>query len=152
MNVAYSRLGLNRLAAGLFLCATAQLAYAADCTPKVQDGWIRMPPGAMPMMAGFARIENPCAVPVTIVAASSPSFADVSLHETRLVDGMSRMRALPEVRIAPGASATFKPGGMHLMLMQPGSPLSVGSKVAIQFALKGGGKALGEFTVRKAGE
>ena len=58
-------------------------------------------------------------MPVTIVGASSPAFGEVSLHETRIVDGVSRMRALPELRIAPGDSAVLKPGGMHLMLMQP---------------------------------
>ena len=73
-------------------------------------------------------------------------------HVTRVVDGVSRMRALPELRIAPGESAVLKPGGLHLMLMQPGAALQPGSRVAIAFSLKDGGKALGEFVVKKAGE
>ncbi len=127
-------------------------AHAAACLPSVRDGWVRMPPAAMPMMAGFGTIENRCTAPVTIVGVSSPAFADVSLHETRIVDGVSRMRALPELRIGPGGSATLKPGGMHLMLMQPRAPLKPGSKVVVEFSLKGGGKLLGEFVVRKPGE
>lgn len=104
------------------------------------------------MLAGFGRIENGCPAPITIVGVSSPAFADISLHETRIVDGVSRMRALPELRIAPGGAAMLKPGGMHLMLMQPRAPLKPGSKVAVEFTLKDGGKLLGEFVVRKAGE
>jgi copper(I)-binding protein len=147
MNASRLRLGLLvLLVAGS--SAASSVALAGDCTPAVREGWVRMPPMAMPMMAGFGRIENPCAMPVTIVSASSPAFGDVSLHETRVVDGVSRMRALPELRIAAGDSAVLKPGGMHLMLMQPGAALKPGSKVVVEFVLKDGGKLLGEFVVR----
>lgn len=135
----------------LLLAATAAFvpAQAGDCSATVKDGWVRMPPMAMPMMAGFGRIENPCTGPVTIVGASSPAFGDVTVHETRVVDGVSRMRHLPELRIAPDGAAVLKPGGMHLMLMQPRTPLKPGSKVVIEFALKDGGVLRGEFVVRK---
>jgi copper(I)-binding protein len=141
-----------RLALTLVLLAASSAACARECVPQVHDGWVRMPPMAMPMMAGFGRIENPCGNPVVIVGASSAAFGDVSLHETRVVDGVSRMRAMPELRIAPGESAVLKPGGLHLMLMQPGAALQPGSKVVVEFKLKDGGKVLGEFVVRKAGD
>lgn len=124
-------------------------ACARECAPSVRDGWVRMPPAAMPMMAGFGRIQNDCPAPMTIVGASSPAFASVELHETRVVDGISRMRAVPELRLAPDGTAVLKPGGMHLMLMQPRAPLKAGSKVAIEFELADGRKLLGEFEVRK---
>lgn len=101
------------------------------------------------MMAGFGRIENRCSTPITIIAARSAAFADTSLHETRIVDGMSRMREVPELRIAPDDAAVLKPGGLHLMLMQPRAPLKSGSKVAVEFELSDGRKLLGEFEVRK---
>jgi copper(I)-binding protein len=145
MNALRPLLATCLIAAAVFVAPV----HARECTAKVKDGWVRMPPMAMPMMAGFGTIENPCAVPVTIVGASSPAFGDVSLHETRVVDGVSRMRHLPELRIAPEGAATLKPGGLHLMLMQPRAPLKEGSKVVIEFALKGGGVLRGEFTVRK---
>lgn len=104
------------------------------------------------MLAGFGRIENRCPSPITIIGVSSPAFADTSLHETRIVDGVSKMRALPELRIAPGDAAALKPGGMHLMLMQPNATLKPGSMVVVEFELKGGGTLRGEFVVRKAGE
>jgi len=147
MNAPRIQLGLLALT-----MAASSAASAAECSVKVVDGWVRLPPAAMPMMAGFGRIENPCAKPATITGASSAAFGEVDMHETRVVDGVSRMRAVPELRIAPGESATFKPGGLHLMLMEPGAALKPGSKVAIEFKLKDGGKALGEFVVKKAGE
>lgn len=126
-------------------------ACARECAPQIREGWVRLPPVAMPMMAGFGRIENRCAAAVTIVGVSSRAFADTSLHETRIVDGVSRMRALPALRIAPGGGATLKPGGVHLMLMGPRAPLKAGSRVVVEFALQGGGTLRGEFVVRKPG-
>lgn len=127
-------------------------ACARDCAPQVREGWVRLIPGGMPMQAGFGRIENPCAMPVMIVAVRSPAYASVELHETRTVAGVSRMRAVAELRIAPDAAAVLKPGGLHLMLMQPHAPLKPGSKVAIEFELQGGGVLRGEFEVRKPAE
>ena len=129
--------------------AFALPACARECAPQLRDGWIRLAPVKMPMMAGFGRIENRCPKPVTIMGVSSPAFGDVSLHETRVVDGVSRMRALPELRIAPEGAAVLKPGGMHLMLMQPHAALKEGSRVAVEFTLKDGGVLRGELEVRK---
>lgn len=140
---------LLRASAFALLLAFVLPACARECAPQVRDGWIRLTPVKMPMMAGFGRIQNDCAQPVTIVGASSPSFGDVSLHETRIVEGVSRMRELPELRIAPDGVAVLKPGGMHLMLMQPRTELKEGSRVVIEFALKEGGVVRGELEVRK---
>ncbi len=138
-----------RTGIALLLLSLSFPAVARDCAPEVKDGWIRLLPGGMPMHAGFGRIDNACPMPATIVSASSPAYASVELHESKVVDGINRMRQLPELRIAPGGAATLKPGGLHLMLMQPKAPLQEGSRVAIEFKLKDGRSVLGEFEVRK---
>lgn len=134
----------------LLLAVGAVQASAKECAPAMKEGWVRLPPAAMPMMAGFGRIANPCPMPVVIVSASSPAFGEVSIHETRNVNGVNRMREIEQLRIAPDDSATLKPGGLHLMLMQPHKPLKPGSRIAVEFALKDGGSLFGEFEVRKA--
>jgi copper(I)-binding protein len=103
----------------------------------------------MPMMAGFGRIANACSMPVVIVSASSPAFGDVSIHETRNIDGVNRMREVEQLRIAADDSAVLKPGGLHLMLMQPHAPLKEGSKVVVKFKLQDGREILSELVVRK---
>jgi len=145
----HRRMNLFRACALALSLAFVLPAHARECVPQVRDGWIRLAPMKMPMLAGFGRIENHCAKPVTIVGVSSPTFDDVSLHETRIVDGVSRMRALPELRIAPDGAAVLKPGGMHLMLMEPHAALKEGSRVLIEFKLKDGGVLRGELEVRK---
>ena len=126
-------------------------ACARDCTPAVKGGWIRLLPGGTPMQAGFGRIENRCPMPVSIVSASSPAYASVELHESRVVEGVSRMRAVPELRIAPDGAAVLQPGGLHLMLMRPRVPLKAGSRVVVEFGLKDGRRVLGEFELRAPG-
>ena len=133
----------------ILLVALCGSACARDCVPQVRDGWIRLGPAGMPMMAGFGRIENRCPTPITITAARSAAFAETSLHETRILDGMSRMREVSELRVAPGDAAVLKPGGLHLMLMQPHAALKAGSRVAVEFELSDGRRLLGEFEVRK---
>lgn len=138
------------------LIASAALAAlpacARECAPALRDGWVRLLPVAMPMTAGFGRIENRCPTPVVVIGASSPAFADVSLHETRIVDGVSRMRAVAQLPVAANGTVTLEPGGLHLMLMQPRAPLQAGGSVPIEFSLKGGGTLRGELVVRKPGQ
>ena len=143
---------MNRLlplaAAALLAAGALQPAAARDCALVVRDGWLRMPPVAMPMLAGFGTIENPCRKPAAIVAAESDAFGDVSLHETRTIDGVSRMRAMPRLAVEAGGKATLRPGGLHLMLMQPRGELNAGDAVVVRFRLEDGREVSGRFTVR----
>ncbi|WP_343652959.1 copper chaperone PCu(A)C [Stenotrophomonas sp.] len=133
----------------LWLCAGA--ASAADCV-TIEQGWARLPPTpAMAMTAGYGVIHNGCATPVVITGAGSALFADVSLHETTLVEGVSRMRAIERLPLAPGARAELKPGGLHLMLMQGKGALKEGQAVPLQLQLEGGREASATLTVRKTG-
>lgn len=133
----------------LLLLSMSLPACARDCLPQVKDGWIRLVPAGMPMHAGFGRIDNACPMPATIVSASSPAYGSVEIHESKVVDGINRMRQLMELRITAEGAAALKPGGLHLMLMQPKAALKEGSRVAIEFKLKDGRSVLGEFEVRK---
>ena len=124
-------------------------AAAAPACLVLEEGWIRMPPAPRPMLAGFGRIENACAKPVVVVGASSPDFDAVELHETRTVDGVSRMRHVPELRIDGKGTAVLQPGGLHLMLMRPKAELSAGGKARISLELSDGRTVQGEFEIRR---
>jgi copper(I)-binding protein len=132
------------------LVLLAGSARADECLPRFRDGWIRLAPGTMatPMLAGFGRIENPCAKPVAVVGAGSPQFGDVSLHRTSMQDGMSRMRPVSALPIPAGGAAVLAPGGLHLMLMRPASPIKAGMKVPVTFRLQDGRELRGELLAR----
>ena len=135
----------------LAMCAAAASATAAEpsCV-TVREGWVRLPPPGVTMAAGYGEIHNGCRTPVTVVAAGSKAFGDVSLHETTLVDGVSRMRAVERLPIAAGATVELKPGGLHLMLMQPEVPLSEDKVLPLRLSLEDGRKVDGQLQVRKA--
>jgi len=149
---------LRIVSAAALLCLAAADASASDvaasadgaCAPRVVEGWLRSPPMPMPMMAGFARIENSCADAVAITAARSDAFGSVELHETTVVDGVSRMREVAELPVAAGGEAVLRPGGLHLMLMQPVSPLAEGEIARVEFSLADGRSIGADFEVRAA--
>ncbi|MDQ3039237.1 MAG: copper chaperone PCu(A)C [Pseudomonadota bacterium] len=139
----------SRTRVSLLLLFLALAGCTRDCAPKVEDGWIRLVPGGMPMHAGFGRIDNTCPLPATILSASSPTYGSIELHQSTVVDGINRMRQMQELRMTPNSAAILKSGGLHLMLMQPSTPLKEGSRVAIAFKLADGRTVLGQFEVRK---
>ncbi|MDV3469246.1 copper chaperone PCu(A)C [Stenotrophomonas sp. C3(2023)] len=131
----------------LMLCAGSASAVQVDCV-KVSDGWARLPPGAASMTAGYMTLRNECPDAVRIVGARSAQFADVSVHETTLNDGVSRMQHVHEVPLARGASVEFKPGGLHLMLMQPVAPLQPAQQLQVTLQLHDGGEVRVPLAVR----
>ena len=115
---------------------------------QIEQAWIRTaPPGAM-MLAGYATLRNSGDAPITVTAASSVDFGDVSLHQSVEENGVARMRALGDVVVAPGERIVFAPGGKHFMLMQPKRELKSGDRVKIHLDTKTGDGATGEFRVQ----
>ena len=141
---------VETLCLSVLMLSCAVTATAAECLPVAKAAWIRLPPVAMPMMGGFARIENPCKATVSIVGAESLAFDDVSLHETREENGVSRMREVTALPVAPGKAVELKPGGLHLMLHGPYQPLVAGEKPVITLKLADGRAVPVVFEVRKS--
>jgi copper(I)-binding protein len=141
---------IETLCLSVLLLSSAGVVRAAECLPVAKAAWIRLPPVAMPMMAGFVRIENPCKAPVSIVGAESLAFDDVSLHETREENGVSRMREVAALPIAPGKAVELKPGGLHLMLHGPYQTPVAGEKPVITLKLADGRALPVVFEVRKS--
>jgi copper(I)-binding protein len=133
----------------LALCTARAMAAEVGCI-SIEQGWARLPASQMMhMTAGFGVIHNRCDREVVIIGASSTQFADVSLHETTQVDGVSRMRHVERLPLAAGASAELKPGGLHLMLMDGNAALQEGQVLPLQLQLESGDQAKLALTVRK---
>ena len=130
--------------------APADAATKAASCVQVAHGWIRLPPAPVPMLAGFGHIHSQCPTGQAVVSARSPHFAEVTVHETTLVDGVSRMREVEQLPLAAGAHVELKPGGLHLMLMQPKSPVSEGQEIPLVLVLGDGSELQTTLVVRKA--
>ncbi|MDZ4729675.1 MAG: copper chaperone PCu(A)C, partial [Xanthomonadales bacterium] len=89
------------------------------------------------MTAAYGELHNKSNETVRLEAYDSDAFANVSLHRSVIVDGVSRMRAQSNVEIAPGESLVLEPGGLHLMLMRSTRALSPGDEIEIGISSSG---------------
>lgn len=143
---------MNRLQQTVAALATtlalgASGVAAAAGTLSVEQAWVRAAPPGVPMLAGYAELHNTGDAPLRITAVESTAFGSVSLHETTVVDGVSRMRELPGLAVEPGASVRLEPGGKHLMLMEPRQPVDARSPLRLRFVLEDGRRVDADFVV-----
>lgn len=138
----------NRCArAFALLLATMTIQASATGHLLIEQAWIReAPPGAM-MLAGYAVLRNDGDAVVEISAAQSKIFGDVSIHESVLEDGVSRMHELKGLQIAPGTHVALAPGGKHLMLMDAKTPMVAGTPVELTLIMADGRTASAVFIV-----
>jgi copper(I)-binding protein len=73
------------------------------------------------------------------------------IHMTAMINGQSTMRAHESLRVAPGETVRFAPGGLHIMLHLE-HPLAVGDQVPLVLLLEGGGSLSVVAHVRGLGE
>ncbi len=105
------------------------LALASE-NLTINDPWSpEAPPGRM--MAGFMTLENTGATAISLVGGESPRFGHVEIHTMIMDEGVMRMRKLDELVIESGETAELKPGGLHVMLMQPEGTFAVGDTIEI---------------------
>jgi copper(I)-binding protein len=123
------------LALGLLLTACTR---TADAPLRVSDAWLRAMPEGVTSTAGYLSVENRSRERRELTAVTSPQFARVELHETRVEDGMARMRAVDRLALAPGERVTLAPGGLHLMLLDPVRTLTPGEHATLRLQLDDG--------------
>ena len=111
-----SRLGtLGRIAVGV-LCAASGSALAAGDPLAIDDARVRaLLPGSDRTVA-YCDVTNRSDAAIRLVRAESRDVRAIEFHTTIVDADMLRMRRLPDVTIAPGATVQFRAGGEHLML------------------------------------
>lgn len=100
------------------LIALCGLAACSEVQPPLVATDIRVPapvPGSS-MGVAYLTLENGRDEPFIITRVESPELEAVAMHETLLVDGVSRMRKVSELHIPANGEVRFEPGGKHLML------------------------------------
>jgi copper(I)-binding protein len=136
----------------IFTVALALLLFAsglahAEGKLGVYDAWIRAAPPGSRMLAGYATLKNTGDAALSVLTVQSDAFRQSSIHETVVERDVTRMRELPRIDLAPGATIEMKPGGAHLMLTEPRHPIVVGEKVGIVFLLADGTRVETNFDV-----
>jgi copper(I)-binding protein len=106
----------------------------------IEHPWSRATASGMPMGAAYLSITNTGKAADVLLAASTPAAARVEMHQTTIVDGISRMRPLAEVAIAPGSTVKIEPGGIHLMLVDLKAPLEKDRQIPLDLTFRRAGK------------
>ena len=63
-----------------------------------------------------------------LLSVATPNAAKSEIHLTTVVDNVARMARQEKVDVAPGETVSFKPGGLHIMLMGLTGPLVKGEE------------------------
>ena len=133
--------------------AAAQTASLGDIrieAPMLRDA----PPGA-PVGAGYVTIRNVGAEDDALVSAGVDAgvAAEVQLHEMTMTGGTMTMSAVAGGIVVPaGGTVTLAPGGLHLMLMRLGGPLTAGGDVAVTLTFERAGTVDVAFPVVTLGQ
>ena len=95
--------------------ATPEGGSAANEAVSVAGAWVRLPAAeGRPGAAYFTLSATKAAAELTGV--SSPLAGRTELHETVTENGVAQMRPVKSVKVEPGQTSEFKPGGQHVML------------------------------------
>lgn len=105
---------------------------------------------------------NPAAVYFDLAFAGDPGISltgvDVDgggmtmIHDYAEEAGKTKMVMTDAVSLASGAPVSFAPGGLHVMVMDPGSTLAPGSTAKVTLTLSDGSTTAIEAPVRAAGD
>jgi len=115
---------------------------------RVDDAWARPVSGTLPG-AAYLSIVNKGRASDRLVGARSSCCASVEIHETRVENDIMRMLPVDSgIAIEPGSTVSFKPGGYHLMLFDPGESLRLGKRFELTLVFEIGGEMTVEVEVR----
>jgi hypothetical protein len=130
---------------------TASASAAAPPALTAQDAWIRATPG-VDVAAAYLTLHNTGTQAVVVTGVRCPAAESAMIHETTLSNGESTMRPHESLRIAPGETVRFAPGGLHIMLHGLKRPLAAGDEVPVTMLFEGGGSVTAMARVRPLGE
>ncbi len=146
-----------------FLILFVLLAFVGACTaaPKsggsegieISNATVVLPGGdsmgGMDMgseLSGYLQIKNASGSDDRLIGVTS-DFANAMLHETAINGDVATMSELASVDLPAGATVEFKPGGLHIMLMNLKQDLKVGDTVNLTLEFEKAGKIAVSATV-----
>lgn len=117
----------------------------------VKNAWVREAPPVSPVLAGYMTIENHTGEVKNLTSVTSSAFQKIEIHQTVYKDGMASMVGQEKLTIAAEGKIELKPGGTHLMLINPVNKLKAGDSVSFVLLFDNGSKSIVGAPVKKAG-
>ena len=118
---------------------------------EIMGPWSRSTPKGATTAIGYMTIKNNGTTPDRLIGGSVDFASAFQLHSMTMEDGVSKMRDLKFVEIAPGQTIEFKPGGSHVMFVGVKRPLSKGEHVKGTLVFEHAGTVQIEYDVQGIG-
>jgi copper(I)-binding protein len=112
------------------------LQVQAPAAVKVEQGWVRPSVPGQQGTGGYMKLT--AREGQRLVSASSPAAGVAEIHEMKMEGEVMTMRPAGAIDLPAGKTVEFKPGGLHLMLMDLKQPLAAGSSVPVTLVFKNG--------------
>jgi copper(I)-binding protein len=114
-------------------------ACSAQPELSISEVWAR--PGIVEGNTGvFFVIDNPTNQDDRLLSAESEFAEAVELHKTTIVDDVMHMSPQEFVDIPAGEQVVFKPGDLHVMLINLTEQLNVGDSFKLSLNFENAGK------------
>jgi len=124
----------------------------AELPLTVHDAWAR-PAAKGGSDVVYLTLTNHGSSVERLIRARSPVAAMTMLHQTKMAaGGVMRMRDVAEIKISPGQSVTFAPGGLHIMLSGLEEDLKPGQTFPLTLSFASGRELTLLVPVRKGPE
>jgi len=126
-------------------------ATSAEAPVTVQAVWARATPGAATNGAIYLTIVNNAPTVDRLLAISTPIAQRVEMHASVKDRDVVAMRPVAAVLIEPRQTVEFKPGGLHVMLIDLKQPLRQGDHFPITAIFDKAGPVAADGVVLSAG-
>jgi copper(I)-binding protein len=135
------------IGAGVFARGALRAATPAPASVKVLNAWSRAtPPGASVGVAYFEIVNSGAADALTGI--ESPVAERVEMHSVSMNGAVMQMRPVASVQVPAGARISFKPGGLHAMLIDLKQPLQQDQRFALTLLFEHAGRVRVEVLVQ----
>jgi copper(I)-binding protein len=128
------------LAVGMFASAlVATPAFAQSGKIEIADAWARPPIGQARNSAAYMTLMNRGPAVDRLVGVSTAVAGKAEMHTTVRDGNVMKMREVQNIELKPGASVSFAPGGLHVMLLDV-KPLKAGETFTLTLQFEKAGK------------
>jgi copper(I)-binding protein len=109
----------------LLLSTSVAIAILAACEPEplaplvVSNVEIVAPVPGQTVRAAYLTLQNNSKQAIVISRVTSTEFESVEVHDSRVENGIAKMRKLLSLTIPAGGAVVLERGGKHLMLSRP---------------------------------
>lgn len=133
---------ISRLFAALLLLAVSGTVSAGHSFSQgditITHPWSRPTPPGVTVGVGYMAVSNHGDSAITLIGASTPKAGRVTIHQSRMKDGMTSMRPLPAgLTIPAGETVMLAPHGYHLMLERLDGALGKGERIPMTISFDG---------------